>query len=173
MSKDFFTNAFRFAFLCLVQILVLQRISLSLSSFPYINIMIYPLFIFLLPFSITPTILTLLGFFLGITIDIAYDSLGIHASVTLAIAFFRPYLIKWMEPKGGYTSNSSPTVKRMGWGWFLRYAAILIGMHHFLYFSVQAFTFVYIISILLKTIIAFLLSMLFIIFTMAIFNPSD
>ncbi len=173
MSKDFFTNAFRFVILCLFQILVLQEISLSFPGIPYINIIVYPLFILLLPFTITPIVLTILGFVTGITIDIFYDSMGIHASICLVIAYFRPSLIRRLEPKGGYVANSTPTPNKMGWPWFLQYSGILMTIHLFLYFSVKAFTFVFIVSILLKTITALVLSMIFIILLVAIFNPSS
>jgi hypothetical protein len=173
MTKDLYNNIFRFGLLCAFQILVLQQMSNAFSSFPYINIFVYPLFILLLPFQINRMLLSVLGFLIGIVIDIAYDSPGIHASVSLFIAYIRPFIIKRLEPKGGYTANSSPTSKRMGWSWFLRYASILMGLHLFFYFSVEAFTYAYILSILLKTVISFPLSMLFILLIMAIFSPSS
>lgn len=173
MSKDLYNNIFRFVLLCAFQILVLQQMSNAFSGFPYINIFVYPLFILLLPFQINRMLLSFLGFLIGIAIDIAYDSPGIHASVAVFIAYIRPFIIYRLEPKGGYTANSSPTPKRMGWGWFLRYASILMGLHLFFYFSVEAFTYAYILSILLKTVVSFPLSMLFILLIMAIFSPSN
>lgn len=173
MSKDLYNNAFRFVLLCAFQILVLQRITNAFSDFPYIHILVYPLFILLLPFQVNRMLLSFLGFLIGIVIDIAYDSPGIHASVMLFIAYLRPFIINRLEPKGGYTANSSPTPKKMGWNWFLRYSAILMGLHLFFYFSVEAFTYAYILSILLKTVVSFPLSMLFILLFMAIFSPSN
>ncbi len=173
MSKELYNNVFRFVLLGAFQVLVLQQISNAFSGFPYINIFVYPLFILLLPFQINRMLLSVLGFLMGIAIDIAYDSPGIHASVMLLIAYIRPIVIRRLEPKGGYTANSSPTPKRMNWNWFLRYSAILMGLHLFFYFSVEAFTYAYILSILLKTIVSFPLSMLFIILFMAIFSPSN
>ncbi len=173
MSKDFFNNLFRFFLICLFQVLVLQRIGNAFPDFPYVNIFIYPLFILLLPFQTNPMLLNGLGFLLGLTIDMFYDSPGIHASVMLFIAYFRPSLVRRIEPKGGYTANSSPTPKRMGWAWFFRYTGILMGLHIFFYFSVEAFTYVYIVSILIKSIISFALSMLFLMLIMAITNPSN
>lgn len=173
MSKDLYNNAFRFLLLCAFQILVLQRIGNAFINFPYITILVYPLFILLLPFRTNTMLLTFIGFIAGLTIDIFYDSPGIHASATLFIAYIRPVIIRRLEPKGGYTTNSSPTPKRMGWTWFLRYAAVLMGIHLFFYFSVEAFTYAYILSILVKTAVSFVLSMLFILLIMAIFNPSD
>jgi len=173
MSKELYTNAIRFILLGLFQVLVLQRIGQAFPAFPYVNIFIYPLFILLLPFRIDTMLLIVLGFILGFSVDWFYDSPGIHASVMVLVAYFRPALIRRIEPKGGYTANSSPTPKRMGWNWFFRYSAILMGVHLFFYFSVEAFTYAYIVSILLKTAVAFVLSMIFILLLMAIFNPSN
>lgn len=166
-------NVLRFFGLVLIQGLVFQYIGVGWEDFPYLHIVVFPIFILLLPLRIPTSLLMLLGFAIGMTVDIFYNSLGVHSSAAVFTAFVRPLVLQMMEPRGGYNVNFSPTARRMGIVWFLRYAALLMFMHLFFYFSVEAFTFVYFVDILLKTGISYAVSMTFLIMYQVIFNPLD
>ena len=163
----------RFLGLVVIQGLVFKNIGVGWESFPYLHIIVFPIFIILLPLRTPRTLMILLGFAIGITVDFFYNSLGVHASAAVFTAFIRPLILRINEPRSGYNVNYSPTVARMGLGWFLRYAAILLFLHIFFYFSVEAFTFVYIVDILLKTIVSFVVSMTFLTIYQLLFNPVD
>ncbi len=173
MSSVIFTNIFRFVGLVLIQVLFLQRLSLEFPAFPYLNIFVYPLFILLLPFKTPRSAQLLLAFLIGMTIDIFYNSPGVHASASVFSAFCRPFVLYQLEPRGGYNINYSPTRHRLGLTWFIRYSSILLLAHLFFYFSVEAFTFFYIVNILLKTFLGFIFSMVFILIITFIFNSKD
>jgi hypothetical protein len=173
MNSVIVANVLRFFGLALLQGLVFQNVGSGWEGFPYLNVIVYPIFIMLLPLRTPRALIVLLGFAIGFVVDIFYDSLGVHASAAVFTAFARSLVIQLMEPRGGYNVNYSPTAARMGMGWFLRYAAVLLIAHLFFYFSVEAFTFVYILDILTKTIVSFILSMLFIIIYQVLFNPQD
>lgn len=166
-------NVFRFLGLVLIQGLVFQYIGVGWERFPYLHIVVFPIFILLLPMRTPQPLILLLGFAVGMAVDIFYNTLGVNASAAVFTAFARPVVLKILEPRGGYNINFSPTAARMGLGWFMRYAAILMFLHLFFYFSVEAFTFVYIIDILLKTIVSFPFSMAFLIIFQAIFKPVE
>ena len=166
-------NIARFLGLVLIQGLVFQYIGVGWENFPYLHIVIFPLFILLLPLRTPLPLLMLLAFATGLIVDIFYNTLGVHASAAVFTAFVRPTVLGFLEPRGGYNVNFSPTVKRMGIGWSLRYVAILMFLHLFFYFSVEAFTFVYFVDILLKTLISYLVSMTFVFIFQIIFNPLD
>ncbi|MFQ5446434.1 MAG: hypothetical protein ACE5FF_05825 [Saprospiraceae bacterium] len=150
---------------------MLQNIGAGWEHFPYLHIIVFPLFIFLLPLRTPRALVILLGFILGLLIDTFYNSMGVHASAAVFTAFIRPYVLRRIEPRGGYNVNYSPTAARWGIGWFLKYSAILLFLHLFFYFSVEAFTFVYIVDIMLKTIVSFIFSMICVIVYQVIFNP--
>ena len=173
MNSLIVANSLRFIGLVLIQVLVFKNIDFGWENFNYVNIIVYPIFIMLLPIRIPHALVVLLGFLLGITIDIFYDSLGVHASATVFMAFIRPLIIKAMEPRGGYNINHSPTKYRFGISWFLLYASILFISHLFFYFSVEAFTFVYIGQILIRSLMSFIFSMPFIIMYQYLLNPQD
>lgn len=172
-SSIIFANTFRFITLIALQVLILKQINLGGDNFNYISILIYPLFILLLPLRTPKAALLLMAFTLGITIDLFYDSLGVHASAAVFMAYIRTFILNQLEPRGGYNPNYSPTKKRMGFTWFFRYSGLLLFVHLLFYFTVETFNFALIGNILLKTATSFVASMLFIIMLMFIFDPTD
>lgn len=158
--------------LLLLQVLVLKRIGLGESwIWEYGNIFIYPVIIFLLPFRLSRLYVILIGFFIGLIIDIFYDTIGVHAFALTATAYARGLMLTYMEPRGGYQLSMSPTLFSMGLNWVLTFTFFAMLIHVFLYFSVEIFTFVYIGQILLKTLITLVLSMLVIMGYHLLFNP--
>jgi len=137
MISDVLKNIGRFTVLVLLQVLIVKNINLGryFIFFPYV------LFILLLPFN-TPKPLTLvLAFVLGLSIDMFYDTQGMHASACLTMAFVRSIVLELFAPREGYDEQLKPTITYMGVGWFSSYAVILILIHHFVLFYIEAFTF--------------------------------
>ena len=173
MNSTITVNAIRFAVLVLLQGLVLRNIGATWVSFPYFNIILYPIFIFLLPLRTPKPLVISLGFVLGLCVDLFYSSPGVHTSAAVFTAFIRPVVLNYIEPRGGYNANHSPTKKRMGMNWYLRYSGILLFIHLFFYFSVEAFTPMFILSILIKTLVSFIVSMVFVAMHQILFNPTE
>jgi hypothetical protein len=133
--------------------------------------MVYPLFILLLPLKVARSLQIFLAFVMGLLIDIFYDTPGLHASALLVTAFLKKYVLKFLEPVDGYSTDASPTIRRYGFNWFLIYSSLLMFIHLLVFFSVEAFSFVYIFEILLKTIFSFIFSQILIILYVLILNP--
>ncbi|NUO02131.1 MAG: hypothetical protein HUU01_16115 [Saprospiraceae bacterium] len=172
-SKMIFSNVLRFALILLVQVFILKRIVLMLDGRPSFQILFYPVFLMILPFKTPRIALMLIGFLMGIFIDMFYTPLGLHAGALVLMGYARPWILSFLAPRDGYNMNHSPTIKRMGRTWFLKYAASLLFLHTFFYFSLEAFTFVYIVDILWQTLTSFAISMVFILIFMQVFNPED
>ncbi len=164
-------NGLRFVLLVLLQIGVFKQISMQMEYATYFHLFIYPIFIFLLPFRYSKVLIIFLSFFLGLSVDVFYDSIGIHAAACVFTAFIRPTVLEIIKPQSDYDVLLSPTISNFGFLWFLTYASIMLFAHLLFYFSVEAFTFVYIGQVLLKTIVSFIASMLFIIMYQFILNP--
>ncbi len=173
MNSIIVVNILRFVGLLLLQGLVFKNIGVGWESFPYLHIIVFPLFIVLLPLRAPKTLVIFLAFVIGISVDFLYDTLGVHASAAVFTGFIRSLVLKMLEPRGAYNMSYSPTIARMGLGWFVQYTSILMFAHIFFYYSVEAFTFVYIVDILIKTIVSFLASMVFIMIFQLLFNPLD
>jgi hypothetical protein len=173
MNNIIVVNVLRFIGLVLLQGLVFKNIAVGWETFPYLHIIVFPLFILLLPLRTPRLLVIFLGFVAGISVDFLYDTLGVHASAAVFTAFARALVLKLMEPRGAYNMSYSPTIARMGLGWFIQYVSILMFVHIFFYYSVEAFTFVYIVDILIKTFVSFLASMVFIMIFQLLLNPLD
>lgn len=172
MSNAILRHLIRAMILILIQVLVLKRIGLG-TSWLTLNgdIFIYPLIIFMLPFKLFRHYVILIGFCVGLTIDLFYDTIGVHAFALTATAYARGILLTYLEPRGGYQLSMHPTMNSLGLNWVITFTALSLTIHSFLYYTAEIFTFVYIGKILLKTVITTLLSLAFTMGYHFLFNP--
>jgi len=173
MNSLIATNVQRFFGLVLIQGLILRNIGVGWESFPYFNVFIYPLFILLLPLRTPQPLVIFLGFVTGLSIDVFYNSLGLHAAALTFTAFLRSFILKNVAPRNGYNNNYSPTANRYGNNWFALYAGIFMFIHCLTYFFIEAFTPYYMLSIWIKTIFSFVLSYFLIFLVHILFNPVE
>ncbi len=122
-----------FVLYLLLQVTIVRNMVLFDVAFCYV----YVAFLLLFPFEIRPVPLMIIGFICGLLIDIFYDTLGMHAAGCVLIAFLRPYWAKAVPPRGGYEMGMKPTIKVMGFIWFLIFTLPLIFIHHFVLFFVE------------------------------------
>ena len=170
MNSALMPSVWRFVILVALQLLLLLQISQSAGT--YFNILIYPLFIFFLPLRMPTPYAILLGFACGMAVDFGYSSPGVHASAAAFSAFARSFLFGFFEPKGGFSGKENVFAPAyFGWAIFLQVLAAFLMLHLFWYFSVAEFTYVYFTTILLKTLAAWVLTMIFAVFYTLLFNP--
>lgn len=173
MNNVMIAQSLRFVILLILQVLIFKRVSLAWEGFNYVSVFIIPIFIILLPHRTSHALSVLLGFVFGLAVDVFYNSPGVHASAMVLIAFVRPFILKIYEPRGGYAQNLSPTKSQLGINVFVFYAATMLIIYLLTYFSVLAFSFVYIGEILLRTISSFFPSLLFIVIYQYLFDPKS
>lgn len=125
-----------FVAILLVQVLILNNLNLG----GYINPWLYVLFILILPVEMPNWVLLVFGFFTGLIIDAFLNTIGMHASATVFLAFLRPLFLRFLAPRDGYEPGSLPVPSHFGFGWFLKYAIVSITAHHLFLFIVEAFT---------------------------------
>ncbi|TAL58791.1 MAG: rod shape-determining protein MreD [Bacteroidetes bacterium] len=155
MINEIIKNTIRFLFLVLFQVLVLNNIQLS----GYLNPFLYVLFVLMLPFQTPKWMALLLAFIAGISVDMFSDTGGMHAAASVFMAFMRDHVLKLISPREGYDAVQSPTVQQFGFGWFFSYAGILILVHHFILFYMEAFHFSGFFSTLFRVILSSLFSL--------------
>ena len=156
MANTIIRTIIRFFVLILVQVLIIKNMELGRFILPFI----YPLFIILLPFETPKWLLLISAFLLGISIDLFYDTAGMHAAACVLMAYVRPGILKLFSPRDGYESGTQPTVQYLGVPWFLSYASILIVLHHVVLFFIEVFRFNEFFSTLLRVIISSFFSIL-------------
>lgn len=129
-------NIIKFIFLVLIQILILNRMDIGGVIHP----MLYILFILTLPFETPKWLILILGFSIGLIIDIFSDTLGIHAAASTLLAFFVPIVWTILAPHDGYEIGDNPRIKQLGAKWFIQYIIILTFIHHTAFFFIEAFS---------------------------------
>lgn len=158
MNRLILRSVFLFIIAIFLQVLIFKRIDLSFGNFDYLHFIIYPIIIISLPFKTPRPLVILIGFFAGICIDMFYDSPGIHASAAVFIAFLRPIVLRFLEPYEGYKVDQNPSLKNMGFNWYLPYISSMMFVYLLFYFSVEAFSFVFYFEIFMRTVFSFIAS---------------
>lgn len=137
MTTEVIRNILRFIVVVLVQVLVIQNVNIS----GYVILLPYVMWILMLPLEANKLVVLFSSFAMGVTVDLFYDSSGLHACACTLMGFARYYVLKYVSPREGYDPGMSATIDEMGFGWFFRYAGILILMHHFVLFYLEIFRF--------------------------------
>ncbi len=155
--------------LVLLQVLIIQNVRLG----SYIILFPYILFILLLPFETPKLAVLLIAFITGLTVDLFYDTAGIHASVCTLIGFARHYILKLLAPREGYDLGLRPTIESMGTLWFVLYATSIIFIHHLFFFYIEIFRFNEFFRTLLRVILSTIGTFSFVYVVQFLFNKSS
>ncbi|MFY9310508.1 MAG: rod shape-determining protein MreD [Bacteroidia bacterium] len=166
MLNEIIRNIIRFLLLVLVQVLIIKNIELG----RFINPFIYVLFIIVLPFETPKWVLLFCGFTMGITIDMFYDTPGMHAAACVFMAYIRPGILKLFSPRDGYEFGTQPTVQYLGVPWFLSYSGILVFLHHLVLFYLEIFRFSEFFSTFFRVIVSTIFTVMLIVVTQYLFN---
>lgn len=151
----------RLILLLLLQTLVFNQLEPGWG----IQLMPYPLFIFLLPIELGIIPLMLLAFVMGITIDSFSNTFGLHTSALLVFAYMRPIIFDLFTPRDGYDLLKELTIFDMGSKWFIKSFGLLLLIHHFWFFLIEILYLGEVLFILQKTLLSlvfgFFLSILY------------
>ncbi|MBC7655314.1 MAG: rod shape-determining protein MreD [Oligoflexus sp.] len=159
------TNALRFILLVALQVFLLKNMVIYGLNVPYL----YILFILLLPFETPNWLLFILSFLLGISVDLFTDTLGLHASACIILAFFRTVIIRVTVQDDNYDSDPEPTLAIMGFRWFFFYGLTLTLIHHFFLLNFEVFKFSEITNTLSRVFISSLFTLILIFIAELIF----
>jgi len=166
MTNSIIRNILRFFVLVLVQVLIVKNIELG----RFINPFVYVLFIIVLPFETPKWLLLLLAFILGITIDMFYDTSGMHAAACVFMAYIRPGVLKLFSPRDGYEFGTQPSIQYLGIPWFLSYAGILIVAHHLILFYIEIFRLSEFFSTFFRVIVSSIFTLVLVIISQYLFQ---
>ncbi|WP_347157283.1 hypothetical protein [Pontibacter chitinilyticus] len=130
-------NIVQFVLFVALQILLMDNLVLYGMGFCFI----YVAFLLFLPININRVLLLFLGFLVGFTVDVFYDTVGIHAAASVLLAFLRPFVLNLLTPRDGYDTNDAVNIHVMGVRWFLAYTFILLLAHHLAVFFLETISF--------------------------------
>ena len=166
MNNIFLRNIVRFVLLVLVQVLLLNNMNLS----GYLNPSIYILFVLLLPANINKSLLLVLAFITGYTIDIFANTPGLNAAATVMMAFVMPAVKNMFFKNIDFSPGEEPNLNKVGLSGFFRYTLVLVFIHHFTLFFLESFSFSLFLFTLARIALGTLLSTLIILITMLLFS---
>ena len=145
MNRDNLISIFQFFLLLFLQSFLINQINL----FGFINPNLYLLFLIVYRLDANPTLLIILGFALGLLLDLLTQGAGGHTIASLTIAFLRPFIIRFSfgvnyDIPMGMIKGSLLTQR-------LLYLSLIIFVHHLVLFITIYFSFENILSILKNT----------------------
>ncbi len=145
ISNYYIINIIRFALLVLVQVLIFNR----LNFFGFINPMVYILFLYWYPIKQNRAVFIGLSFLLGLSIDFFSDTMAINAASTITIAYLRPAIMRFVfgvnyEFQSFKLGNATKVQQ-------FTFLALLIVVHHLVFFTLEIFSFANLLLILKKT----------------------
>ncbi|MDX8340983.1 rod shape-determining protein MreD [Draconibacterium sp. IB214405] len=159
MGREVIKYTIMFVGLVLTQVLFLNQVQVS----GFVNPYIYILFILLLPLNAPRYVVLLGGFFVGLSVDIFSNTMGIHAFASVFIAFLRPLIVRAITDREEDRSDY-PGLAQNGFSWFLYYTALMVFLHHSVLFFIEVFT----LSDFFGTLYRIILSSLFSIFVIVL-----
>lgn len=121
INRHFFQLLGLFLLLVVFQEFVVDKLPLG----TYISPEVYLIFILMLPFQYSTIKSMLWAFLLGMTIDLcSYGILGLHAIPLVAVAFFRPQLLKMVTATNNIESLQIPSARTLDFRPFLSYVIL-------------------------------------------------
>jgi hypothetical protein len=124
--RDWLTQTARFALLVLAQVLLVRRLVLFDTGFCFV----YVGFLLFLPIQMSRPWVLILGFLTGFTLDLFYDTGGLHAAACVLIAFLRGAQLRLIRPRDGYDAQDTVSGHQMGWTWWALAVVPLVLVHH-------------------------------------------
>ena len=167
MYNTLIRNILRFVGLLFLQVLIIDNIRLG----NFIHPCVYVLYVMLLPFDSPKWRLMVNGFLIGFAVDLFNGTPGLNAAATVLMAYFRPNIISLTTRKSDIDGKTYPSVDEMGLQWFFVYSILLLIIHNFTLFMLEAFSFRLFGLVLLETLLSVIISSLVIVLVIYIFKP--
>jgi hypothetical protein len=158
----------RMAFYLAVHMLIISKLVLFDLGWCFF----YLGFLLFLPIGTPIVVQLVLGFALGFSMDLFYDTGGLHAATAVLLAFLRPWVLRLLTPRDGYDAADSVNVHQMGGQWFVVYLVLLVGIHHAAFFLLELGSFRSFGLTLVKIVVSTLFTGLTLLIVQLLFFPS-
>jgi rod shape-determining protein MreD len=138
MLSSVLINIARFVLLILLQGLIFNELNLFKGlAIPYL----YVLFLLMLPLEMPRWLELLIGLITGLAIDMFTNTIGLHASACVALCYVRPLMLSAIAPRDGYEFGQTASISDFGLSWYLKYAIVMVVIHHSWLFFVEVYSF--------------------------------
>ena len=148
----------RYIIVMLLQVLLFDQLQLWGVCHPYI----YIVCLLMLPITMPHSVQMLIGAGAGLLMDVFCNSLGVHMAACILIMFIRPYLIGAIINDKDRL-NEQISLRAIGMEALIKYAVILVLVHHLTVFLLAAWSWHHIGFVLLETLVSSIITILIII----------
>jgi len=166
MNRDNILHIFQFFLLLFLQSFLLNNINL----FGFINPNLYLLFIIIYRLDGNPTLLIIIGFVMGLLLDLLTQGSGGHTIATLTIAFLRLSIIKF-----SFGVNYDVPMGMIK-GSLLRqrlYFMLMVVIHHLVLYSIVYFSLDNTITILKNTLFTSFFTFIMVFISLGLFREKN
>ena len=157
MTIDFLKRALIFLILVLAQALVLGGIHLFNCATP----LLYVYFVMMFPRKYPKWAILLWSFFMGILVDVLFNTPGLAAASLTLIAAVQPYLLEAFTTQDS-AENLEPTLQTLGWEKYTIYAATLVLLFCIAIYSLEMFSFLNLLHWVMCVVSSTLITLVFI-----------
>lgn len=165
MNSALFLTLARFVLLVLIQVLIFN----SLNFWGTINPLVYVIFFYWYPLKGNHGLFMLVSFILGLIIDVFSDTLALNAIASLTVAYVRPVILRFCFGVNyefqNFSFKNTTNLQR------LTFLALLVFLHHLLYFSLEIFSFGHFLLILRKVLSTGLVTLVLCALLSTLFSP--
>lgn len=145
-TQDLIKTFIASVILVLLQLFFFKNLVLFEVAFCFI----YVLAIIRLPGEFGTGYVMLASFFIGLTVDIYYNTAGVHSSACTLIGYLRKNLLKYFFPTKGIDNEIQVTLKDLGLQRYFVYIIIMVTFHHIVLFMMEVGGFSHFLNTLLK-----------------------
>lgn len=149
-----------------IQVLVLDQV----HPWGYGAPLLCPLLVITLPLGTARSEALLWGFGIGFVADIFAGTPGISSAAMTLIAFIQPPLLEVMVPRDS-EEELHPSFSTMGRWNYLQFIALLLLLHHTIFFALEGFSYFHIKDIAISMGVSYAASLLLIILVEHVRNP--
>ena len=167
MNRDNILHIFQFFLLLFLQSFLLNNINL----FGFINPNLYLLFIIIYRLDGNPTLLIIIGFVMGLLLDLLTQGSGGHTIATLTIAFLRLSIIKFSF--GVNYDVPMGMIKGSLLRQRLLYFMLMVVIHHLVLYSIVYFSFDNTITILKNTLFTSFFTFIMVFISLGLFTEKN
>jgi rod shape-determining protein MreD len=167
VNSDNLISIFQFFLLLLLQAFLLNNI----NFFGFINPSLYLLFIIVYRLDGNPTLLIVLGFIMGLLLDLLTQGSGGHTIATLTIAYIRPFIVRFSF--GVNYAVPMGMIKGSLLNQRLIYLSMMVVIHHLVLYSVIYFNFENVINILKNTLFTSFFTFILVYISLGLFKEKN
>lgn len=167
MNSTILLNIFRFVLLVLAQVLIFN----TLNFMDFINPMVYVIFFYWYPLKSNRALFMVVSFLLGFIIDIFSDTLALNAIASLTVAYARPVIMRFCFGVNyefqNFSFKNTTKIQRV------TFLALLILIHHLLFFSLEILSITHILLILKKVFATGIVTLILCTLFSSLFSPKS